>query len=155
MRRVNVFLADEQDEPLGTSALRQIAERVLTAERLPPETEVSILFVTPDQITEYNERFMERRGPTDVLAFPLETMVPGRVPEPIPNGPPLNLGDVVISPSYVRAQAKATGVDFEDEMALMVVHGLLHLLGYDHQEETDAEMMEQRERELLAPAGRP
>ncbi|MFQ5967509.1 MAG: rRNA maturation RNase YbeY [Acidimicrobiia bacterium] len=147
---MNVYLADEQDEPLGTSALRRLAEQVLEVERLPAGTEVSILFVTPSQITEYNERFMQREGPTDVLAFPLEAMEPGSVPEPVTNGPPLNLGDVVIAPAYVRSRAEEAGVRFEDEMAALVVHGLLHLLGYDHAEDTDADLMEQRERDLLA-----
>ncbi|HEY5579274.1 MAG TPA: rRNA maturation RNase YbeY [Acidimicrobiia bacterium] len=146
---MNVFVANEQDEPLGTKPLLRLAELVLEAEGLPPDTEVSILLVTPEQITEYNERFMQRQGPTDVLAFPLEGLEPGTPPEQIPNGPPVNLGDVVISPSYVREQAKRANIQFEDEMELIVVHGLLHLLGYDHQEDEDAEVMETRERDLL------
>ena len=147
---MNVYLADEQDEPLGTNALRELAERVLEAEGLPPVTEVSVLFVSPDQIMEYNQRFMQREGPTDVLAFPLETLQPGLVPEPVTNGPPLNLGDVVIAPAEVRRRSEEAGVRFEDEMAAMVVHGLLHLLGYDHQDDEGADLMEQRERDLLS-----
>ena len=122
-------------------------------ESLPTDTEVSILFVHEDQIARYNERFMGRAGPTDVLAFPLEALVPGVAPKPVPGGPPLNLGDVVIAPSYVQAQAAEHDVTFDQELSLMVVHGLLHLLGYDHIDNTEAEHMEDRERHLLSLAG--
>jgi len=97
---------------------------------------------------------MQRQGPTDVLAFPLEGLEPGVPPEQIPNGPPVNLGDVVISPTYVREQARRADIRFDEEMELIVVHGLLHLLGYDHQEDEDAEVMETRERDLLEVATR-
>jgi len=64
------------------------------------------------------------------------------------------LGDVIVSPSYVRRQAIDLEVAFEDEMALMVTHGILHLLGYDHIDDDEAERMERRERELLSKVGR-
>lgn len=147
---MNVFIADEQDEAVDVEPLRQLARRVLDAERLPDETEVAILLVTDGQMARYNERFMGRHGPTDVLAFPLEELEPGVVPAPSPNGPPVNLGDVIIAPGVVADQADEAGVAYEDELAHMVVHGLLHLLGYDHQNEEQADEMEQRERELLS-----
>ena len=102
----------------------------------------------------YNERFLDREGPTDVLAFPVEDLLPGVVPDLDPHGPPLIVGDVIISPAYVEKQAQRFGVSPADEMALMVAHGTLHLLGYDHETDLEAEHMEQRERELLAKVGR-
>jgi probable rRNA maturation factor len=150
---VHIFVADEQDVPLSTDSLRMLADLVMREESLPVDTEVSILLVHEDQIAEYNERFMGRAGPTDVLAFPLEAMEPGVIPRVDPGGPPLSLGDVVIAPSYVRAQAADHGVTFDQELSLMVVHGLLHLLGYDHMENGEAEHMEERERRLLGLAG--
>jgi probable rRNA maturation factor len=89
-----------------------------------------------------------------VLAFPLEELLPGVVPDKDPHGPPLMLGDVIVAPSYVRRQADSQGVVFEDEMALMITHGMLHLLGYDHVDDDEAERMEQRERDLLAMVGK-
>lgn len=151
---MNVFLADEQDDPIDAEPLRRLAEMVLDEERFPDDTEVTLLFVGEDQIATYNDRFMQRQGATDVLAFPIEHLKPGVVPERRPGGPPLNIGDVVIAPSFVRAQAEAAGVPINDELSLMVVHGLLHLLGYDHQEDKEADEMEDRERQLLARAGR-
>ncbi|HKZ28125.1 MAG TPA: rRNA maturation RNase YbeY [Acidimicrobiia bacterium] len=151
---MNVFLADEQDDPIDAEPLRRLAEMVLDEERFPDDTEVTLLFVGEDQIATYNDRFMQRQGATDVLAFPIEHLKPGVVPERRPGGPPLNIGDVVIAPSFVRAQAEAAGVPINEELSLMVVHGLLHLLGYDHQEDKEADEMEDRERQLLARAGR-
>ena len=151
---MNVFLADEQDDPLDSEPLRRLAEMVLREEQFPIDTEVTLLFVGEEQIATYNERFMQRHGATDVLAFPVEHLKPGVVPDRRPGGPPLNIGDVVIAPSIVRAQAEAAGVPLDEELSLLVVHGLLHLLGYDHQEDVDADEMEDRERQLLALVGR-
>lgn len=147
---MSVFLADEQDDPIDAEPLRRLAEMVLEEEGVPDETEVTVLLVGTDQIATYNERFMQRTGATDVLAFPIEHLQPGIAPERKLGGPPLNLGDVVIAPSYVRTQAEKAGVSFADELSLMVVHGLLHLLGYDHHDEAEAETMEEREQQLLA-----
>lgn len=151
---MNVFLADEQDDPLDSEPFRRLAEMVLREEQFPIDTEVTLLFVGEEQIATYNERFMQRHGATDVLAFPVEHLKPGVVPDRRPGGPPLNIGDVVIAPSIVRAQAEAAGVPFDEELSLLVVHGLLHLLGYDHQDDVDADVMEDRERQLLALVGR-
>ncbi len=150
---MNVDVTDEQSLPVDTTGLRHLAELVLTAEGLPADTEVSVVLVPDEVIAAYNRRFMEREGPTDVLAFPLERLRPGEVPERAPGAPPLVLGDVFIAPGHVAAQAERLGTDVGTEMALMLVHGLLHLLGYDHVDDADAELMERRERELLAEVG--
>jgi probable rRNA maturation factor len=150
---VSVFLADEQAESVDLIQLRHIAELVLSEEGYPDETEVTVLLVSDDEMASYNERFLERSGPTDVLAFPVEELLPGVVPDHDPNGPPLVIGDVIVAPAYVGRQAAEHGNGFADEMALMVAHGILHLLGYDHVEDDDAELMERREAELLALVG--
>lgn len=149
---VNIFLADEQDVPLSTEPLRRLATIVMREESLPPDSEVALMLVEDAQMAEYNVRFMHRDGPTDVLAFPLEHLEPGVPPERRANGAPLNLGDIMISPAYVERQAIEQDVKFEEELELMVVHGMLHLLGYDHRVDGEAEVMEARERELLAKA---
>lgn len=151
---MSVFLADEQDEPLDAEPLRRLAELVLHEEGFPEHTEVTLLFVGDDQIATYNHRFMNREGATDVLAFPIQHLEPGVVPERRPGGPPLNIGDVVIAPAYVRTRAGVTGQVFAEELSLLVVHGLLHLLGYDHQDDRQADEMERREQQLLNAARR-
>lgn len=150
---MSIFLADEQTEQVELSDLRSLAELVLREEGYDDGAEVTLLFVTEPEMATYNRRFLEREGPTDVLAFPVEELLPGIAPEPDPHGPPLLLGDVIIAPGYVRRQASDYGVTFESEMALMVTHGVLHLLGYDHNDDDEAERMEERERQLLAVMG--
>jgi probable rRNA maturation factor len=151
---VNVTVIDEQDDPLQPGSLVELARTVMTAEGLPGDTELALHLVDPAKMAELNERHMGRRGPTDVLSFPIEDLTPGRVLATVPGGPPPTIGDVVICPAVVRANAAASGADFEDELALMIVHGVLHLLGYDHVDDDDAELMEARERSLLAAGGR-
>lgn len=151
---MSVFLADEQTEQVGVDDLHSLAGLVLREEGYPEDAEVTLLFISEAEMASYNERFLNREGPTDVLAFPVEELLPGVLPETDPQGPPLMLGDVVVAPAYVRRQAAKYGVSYEDEMALMVTHGILHLLGYDHIDDSDAERMESRERELLALVGR-
>lgn len=151
---MSVFLADEQHEVLDLEGLRSLALLVLDQEGYPAATELTLLLVEEAEMASYNEKFLDRAGPTDVLAFPVEELSPGVVPDAETNGPPLVIGDVIIAPSYVHRQAGEMGVTFDDEMALMVTHGILHLLGYDHQTDEDAELMEAREAELLAKVGR-
>lgn len=151
---MSVFLANEQSERVELTELRGLAETILRDEGYPETAEVTILLVSDDEMAGYNERFLDRDGPTDVLAFPLEELIPGVVPDVNPHGPPLVLGDVLIAPSYVRRNAAEIGVGYEDEIALMVTHGVLHLLGYDHESDEDAQRMEDRERHLLSLVGR-
>lgn len=151
---MSVFLADEQTEPVSLDDLHRLAEVIMGEEGYPEDAEVTLLFVDEKEMAAYNHRFLERDGATDVLAFPVESLVPGVAPDIDPVGPPLMLGDVVISPAYVRRQAEDLGVSFEQEIALMVTHGILHLLGYDHQDDDEAERMERRERQLLSLVGK-
>jgi probable rRNA maturation factor len=122
--------------------------------------EVSLLFVDEIAIAALNERFLERAGPTDVLAFPVEDdpVPPGRFPDMGGTGPgseaddepPLLLGDVVVCPAVAERNAQDRSIRYDDEIALLVVHGLLHLLGMDHVIDAEAEAMEALERQLLS-----
>ncbi len=149
-----ISFGDEQDEPAPVDELRRLAEMVLEAEGLASGTTVSITLVDAETIAGLNEQHLGKSGPTDVLAFPIEDARPGAPPRPDAGGPAVELGDVFIAPSVVRKNAGAEGVDFDDELALMVVHGLLHLLGWDHVDDDDAVAMEQREGELLGMMGK-
>lgn len=149
-----MFLEDDQSMDVDSSFIAPLAELVLREEQLPEDSEVSVVLVEPEEITRYNEEHLGRNGPTDVLSFPVEEAVPGTPPQREPDGPPVILGDVFIAPEIVAANAARSDVPFDDELALMVVHGILHLLGWDHESDEDAERMEARERELLAKVGK-
>ena len=151
---MNVFLSDEQDRPANAASLREFAVKVLDAEGFASDTELAVMLVGLEQMTEYNERFMERKGPTDVLAFPLEDLQPGTAPRPLPGEPPVTLGDVFLCPAEIEVRAAREGFAYDDFLHLLLVHGILHLLGYDHDDDERADAMEQREDELLALIGR-
>ncbi len=159
---IQVFGADEQDA-VAVDVLRwvKLAQLVLDDERVPPDAELSLIFVAEDTITDLNEHFLEGVGPTDVLAFPLddEPLPRGRQPDEGGRGPgtpaeddepPMIIGDVLVCPAVARRQASVLGRTLDDEIALLVVHGVLHLLEYDHAEPEDAQRMQRREAQLLA-----
>ncbi|HXW38425.1 MAG TPA: rRNA maturation RNase YbeY [Acidimicrobiales bacterium] len=158
---LDVFAADEQaDHPVAVDRFSQLARAVLEAEGVTDNVEVSLLFVDEATIAALNERFLDAEGPTDVLAFPIEDEGErsGRSPDEGGTGPASNesdtdqlvlLGDVVVCPLVAARHAVDHGVTFDDEIALLVVHGILHLLGMDHEAEADAARMERREQQLL------
>ena len=150
---MEVAFTDEQDDPLPSDWLVDLAAVAMRAESLPETTELAVTLIDRARMAGLNGEHMGKTGPTDVLSFPIEDFTDG-VPLQGEDGPPLLLGDIFICPAVVRANAAHAGVPFEDEMALMVVHGILHLLGRDHVIEEEAEAMEQREREILAMVGR-
>ena len=150
---MDITFTDEQDDPLPIEKLVELAELAMVAESLPSTSQLAITVIDDAEMAELNSVHMGKTGPTDVLSFPIEDFSAG-VDVADGDGPPLLLGDIFICPAVVRANAAFAGVAFEDEMSLMVVHGVLHLLGRDHMIEAEAEAMEQREREILALAGR-
>ncbi|MGI8662136.1 MAG: rRNA maturation RNase YbeY [Acidimicrobiales bacterium] len=160
---LEVFVADEQTaEPVEGGRWGRLAERVLDAEGISGDAELSLLFVDEVAIAELNHRFMGVDGPTDVLAFPLEDDLVGMgrwpdsgTPGPMgnrsePSDPPLLLGDVVICPAVAARNAPNHAGTYEDELALLVVHGTLHVLGLDHAEPAEELAMQAKERDLLA-----
>ena len=151
---MNVFVSDEQGREADTGSLLGLAESVLRAEGFPDDTEVAVYLVDATEMAGYNERFMDRTGPTDVLAFPTEPLTPGNPPRSIPGEPPLNVGDVFLCPVEIAKRARKQKVEYDDFLHLLLVHGMLHLLGYEHDDDASAKAMETREDELLAAAGR-
>jgi probable rRNA maturation factor len=157
---VDVFAADEQQaHPMDVARWAELARRVLDARGVKGETEVSLLFVDEDAIAALNEQFLGKSGPTDVLSFPIEDEPgpTGRSPDFGGSGPGTSaeqgelslLGDVVVCPAVAARNAADHEVAFDDEVALLVVHGLLHLLGMDHEKDDEAERMEALEQQLL------
>ena len=169
-----VWVSDEQDaETVDITGARSLALATLAAEGVRGRCELSLFFVDEETIAGMNAEHMGKSGPTDVLSFPLDgvEMVEAQGPGAATRGPdrphpdhddmPLLLGDVMVCPSVARAQCASHAGTFEDEIALLVVHGVLHVLGHDHVEPEETARMRSREMEILmahhwggpAPAG--
>ena len=138
----------QQDLTVDEQRWAALMRRVLAEEQVEVPWEVGLSFVPADQMAALNTEHRGINRPTDVLAFGVDD---GHVPRA--DDEPRLVGDVVICPSVAASNAADRGKSVEDELALLVVHGTLHLLGYDHIDDVDAVAMEGRERELLAGAG--
>lgn len=133
-------------EPLWSEdIIKALAAFVLEQEEAPQQCVVSVSLITEEEIARLNEEYREIEGATDVLSFPLDDPWQASKGEEV-----IAIGDIMIAPTVAAAQAPQYGNTFDDEMSLLLVHGCLHLLGYDHIEDEEAELMEQRERTILA-----
>jgi probable rRNA maturation factor len=143
---VTVFCSDEQEAiPMDIERWRALAEEVLLAEG--KRGELSVTFVDETEIADLNVEFMGHEGPTDVLSFPLDVDEVDEI-DAVP-GMPVMLGDVVICPTVAERAAAGHAGTFIDEIALLLVHGILHVLGHDHDAEPRTSLMRTRELELL------
>jgi len=125
--------------------LNKAVQAALRDEGYREDAEVSLVFVDDDYIQELNIKYRGVDSPTDVLSFAMleGESFPGEEEEVI-------LGDVIISLETAERQAREFGHSFQREVAYLTLHGVLHLLGYDHQEEVDRRRMREREEEILA-----
>lgn len=157
-----VFCADEQSEvPIDLGKWQQLALGVLLSEGVRGAAEITVVFVDEISMTELNTQYMGAAKPTDVLAFPLDAVEASKTPGPgaQSKGPdkeitdlgdlPLLLGDVVICPTVAKRQAPVHAGSLDDELALLLVHGMLHVLGDDHDTPEAEAKMHARERRLL------
>ena len=153
-------MADEQSAGVvDLPRWESLARAVLVAEGVSGDAELALLFVDEGTIAELNSTFMGQTGPTDVLAFPIddEEVGVGRSPDGSTSGPdrdpftdvPLLLGDVVVCPAVAARNAPTHAGTYDDEIALLVVHGVLHVLGWDHSTPEETQQMQDREHELL------
>ena len=142
-----IDVQDEQGYGVDAEVLIRAVTWVLNRHGVDEESAISIVFVNDEEMAGYNRQFRGVDSPTDVLSFPA-------APPPIdvPDEPPY-LGDLIVAFSYASAQAAREGHALNDSLSLLVIHGTLHLLGYDHVTEAEAEAMEARERVILASMG--
>jgi probable rRNA maturation factor len=138
------IISHREPEPLDLGAFERLATFVLEREDTPDEVELSLAVVEVTEMTELNVRYRGTQGPTDVLSFECDDLCAVALP-----GEPVALGDVVICPEVAEEHAREYGHRVEEELNLILVHGILHLLGYDHESDADASVMQERERLLL------
>ena len=142
---MSIDIANEAGIDVDEARLAAVARFTLDQMRIHPLAELSVLLVDEQAMTDLHERWMGEPGPTDVLAFPMDELRPphlgGHRADPDPGADPGLLGDVVLCPQVAAEQAEKAGHSTQDELELLCVHGILHLLGYDHADpEDEAEM---------------
>jgi probable rRNA maturation factor len=137
-------------ELVDASRLQQAAARVLALEGV--EGELTILVTDDETVADLNARFLGKEGPTDVLSFPAQDATTGFVLPPEEAASPY-LGDVIIAFPYTRRQAERVGRALMDELVLLTVHGVLHLLGYDHASPEEKAVMWAKQNAVLRDLG--
>jgi probable rRNA maturation factor len=143
---VTIEVIDESGHQLDVKGLAALSRFVMDRMRVHPLAELCIKAVDEPTIAQLNEKWMEKEGPTDVLAFPMDELRPGLVNEDPEEGV---LGDLVLCPDIAARQATTAGHSTEAEIELLTVHGILHLLGYDHADPEEHKVMFGLQAELL------
>ncbi len=144
---MSVEVANESGVSIDEDRAAEHGRFLLDALRMHRQSDLSILFVDESTMSDLHERWMDEPGPTDVLSFPMDELRP--TPDDEEPEPGL-LGDVVICPQVAALQAAAAGHRVEDELALLLTHGVLHLLGFDHAEPDEHLTMFGLQTQLLA-----
>ncbi|TXH42052.1 MAG: rRNA maturation RNase YbeY [Actinobacteria bacterium] len=143
---MSIDVVNETEAEIDIDSIQEQARFILDRLRIHPGAELSVVFVDVATMTDLHERWMDEPGPTDVLSFPMDELTPPRDDEEPPEG---LLGDVVICPEVAQRQAVQAGHDERLELGVLLTHGILHLLGYDHAEADDERLMFGLQRRLL------
>jgi probable rRNA maturation factor len=144
---LSIEVLDESGESIDVQHLASLSRFVLDRMRVHPLAELCVKLVDVETITELNVKWMDGTGPTDVLAFPMDELRPGKVNEEPEEG---ILGDIMVCPDIAASQAETAGHPVVAELELLTTHGILHLLGYDHAEPEEHKEMFGLQDTLLA-----
>lgn len=139
-----IELTDLTNSNADTNRIKSLADFSLRSLGIHPESELSISLVDVEEMSSLHMRWLDESGPTDVLSFPMDELKPNSSSD----GPGI-LGDIVLCPEYAKKQAVEIGHSLQDELEVLVVHGVLHLLGFDHRENDEKTMMFSRQDEIL------
>ena len=143
---MTIEITNESELEVDLSRVQSLAEHVREALRLHPLVDVGVIFVDEAPMTDLHVRWMDEPGPTDVLSFPMDELRPGSEEMLSAEGV---LGDVVICPQVARRQAEVAGHEEINEILMLLTHGMLHLVGFDHAEPEEEKEMFALQKELL------
>ncbi len=142
-----IEVINESNAEVDEVSVAEQARFVLDRLRIHPQAELSIMFVDEVAMTDLHVTWMDEPGPTDVLSFPMDELRPPRDDEPPVEG---LLGDIVICPQVAASQAQKAGHPERHEIGILLTHGVLHLLGYDHAEPDEERLMFGLQNRLVA-----
>jgi len=146
---IDIQVEPEFEGVVDTEKISSVVQSVLEGENLAQPVEVSLVFTSNDAIQKLNATYRGINAPTDVLSFP-QGVSDGATEFVLPPGQPVHLGDVVVSVEKAREQAREYGHSISRELSYLTAHGVLHLLGYDHETEEDRRVMRAKEEAALA-----
>jgi len=145
---VSIEVSNESGLDVSEEELVSVARFVIKKMKVHPVAELSMVLLDTAAMADLHMRWMDLPGPTDVMSFPMDELEPGGRPDAPEPGPAM-LGDIVLCPQFAAEQASAAGHTLGQELALLTVHGVLHLLGYDHAEPDEEKEMFALQRQLL------
>src|SRR3954464_3644725 len=145
---MTIEVSNESGIDVSEAELVSVARFVLAKMDVNPGAELSMLLLDSAAMADLHMRWMDLPGPTDVMSFPMDELEPGGRPDAPEPGPSM-LGDIVLCPQFASDQATKAGHTLGQELALLTVHGVLQLLGYDHAEPDEEKEMFTLQRELL------
>ncbi|PQM52095.1 MULTISPECIES: rRNA maturation RNase YbeY [Mycolicibacter] len=145
---MSIEVSNESGLDVSEVELISVAKFVLAKMDVNPGAELSMVLLDTAAMADLHMRWMDLPGPTDVMSFPMDELEPGGRPDAPEPGPSM-LGDIALCPEFAAEQAAAAGHSLGQELALLTVHGVLHLLGYDHAEPDEEKEMFALQRRLL------
>jgi probable rRNA maturation factor len=145
---MSIEVSNESGIDVSEEELISVARFVIRRMNVNPAAELSMVLLDLGAMADLHMRWMDLPGPTDVMSFPMDELEPGGRPDALEPGPSM-LGDIVLCPEFAAEQAVAAGHSLGQELALLTVHGVLHLLGYDHAEPDEEKEMFALQRQLL------
>ena len=145
---MSIEVANESGLDVSEEELISVARFVIDKMNVHPAAELSMVLLDSNSMADLHMRWMDLPGPTDVMSFPMDELEPGGRPDAPEPGPAV-LGDIVLCPEFAAEQAAAAGHSLGHELALLTIHGVLHLLGFDHAEPAEEEEMFALQRQLL------
>jgi probable rRNA maturation factor len=147
--KVNVLVDKEFKRLLTSIWLKKVAKQVLIEEKAKPNVEVGLVITGQENIQELNQRYLDEDRPTDVLSFPMIETAVGEDCFINPPGSTVRIGEVIISYPQAKKQAIEHGHRVKKEVAILIIHGVLHLLGYDHDTSANKRVMRKKEKDIL------
>jgi probable rRNA maturation factor len=141
------LISNQKKVPVDTAWLTSLVTHILD-ELNYQDYDIGIMLTSNEDMQNYNETYRNKTGPTDILSFSYHQLTPGQRIEPLTEEDK-NLGDLILAPEYIKSYTNKEGISFEHRIMILIVHSICHLLGYDHEQDEEYNVMQAEEERLL------